>query len=48
MATNMGRRTYDTSTRIRSTRAKDTARRTSGMSGCIYSPCATETGKQGS
>jgi len=47
MATNMGRRTYDTSTRIRSTRAKDTGRRTSGRSARIYSPCATDTGKQG-
>jgi len=40
MAMNTGRRTYDTSTRIRSTRAKDTGRP-------IYSPCATDTGKQG-
>ena len=40
MATNTGRRTYDTSTRIRSTRAEDTAAR-------ICSLCATDTGKQG-
>jgi len=32
MATNRGRRTYDTSTRIRSTWAKDTGRRTRGTS----------------
>jgi len=57
MATNTGRRTYDTFTRICSTWAKDTGRRTSGMSARadvpesaradIYSPCATDTGKQG-
>jgi len=47
MAKNTGRRTYDTSTRIRSTRAKDRGRRTSGMSAHIYSPHATDTGKQG-
>jgi len=41
MATNTGRRTYDTSTRIRGTPAKDAGRRTSG------NPCATDTGKQG-
>jgi len=43
MATNTGRRTYDTSTHIRSTRAKDMGRCTAR----IYSPCATDTGKQG-
>jgi len=47
MATNTGRHTYDTSTRIRSTRAKDMGRRTSCMPACIYSPCATNMGKQG-
>jgi len=47
MATNTGRRTYDTSTRIHSTRAKDTGRRTRGTSARIYSPCATDTGEQG-
>jgi len=40
-------RTYDTSTRIRSTQAKDTGRRASGTSAGVYSPCATDTGKQG-
>ena len=33
--------------RIRSTRAIDTGRRTSGTSAPTYSPCATDTGKQG-
>jgi len=47
VATNTGRRTYDASTRIRSTWAKDTGRRTSGTSTRIYSSCATDTGKQG-
>jgi len=47
MTTNIGRRTYDTFTRIRSTRAKHTGRRASGTSALIYSPCATDTGKQG-
>ena len=47
MATDTGRRTYDTSTRIRSTRAIDTGRRTSGTSAHTYSPCATDMGKQG-
>jgi len=49
MATNTGRHTYDTSARIRSTRAKDTGRRrrTSGTCAHIYSPCATDMGKQG-
>jgi len=43
---NVGRFTYDLSTRIRSTWAKDAGRRTSGMSPHIYSPCAPDTGKQ--
>jgi len=47
MGTNMGRRTYDTSSYIRSKRAKDTGRRTSGTYANIYSLCATDTGKQG-
>jgi len=47
MATNTGRCTYDTSTRIRSTQAKDTSRHTTGTSAHIYSPCATDMGKQG-
>jgi len=47
MATNTGRRTYDTSSHIRSTPVKDTRRRTSGISARICSPCATDTGKQG-
>jgi len=38
MATDTGRHTYDRSTRIRSTRAIDMG---------IYSPCATDMGKQG-
>jgi len=42
MATNTGRRTYDMSTRIRSTRAIDM-----GTSARIYSSCATDMGKQG-
>jgi len=46
MAANTGRHTYDTATRICSTRAKDTGRRT-GTSARIYSRCATDTGKQG-
>jgi len=41
------RRTYNTSTRIRSTRAKDMGRRISGTFARILSPCATDTGKQG-
>jgi len=47
MATNTGRRTYDTSTHIRRTRARDTGRCTGGTSARISSPCATDTGKQG-
>jgi len=47
MATNTGRHTYDTSTRIRSTRAEDPGRRTTGTSARICSPCTTDTGKQG-
>ena len=47
MATNTGRRTYDTSTRIRITRAKYTGIPTLGTSARIYSPYATDTGKQG-
>ena len=45
MATNMGRCTYDMSTSIRSTRAKDMRSRTIRVD--VYSPCATDTGKQG-
>jgi len=44
---NTDRRTYDTSTRICSIRAKDRGRRAGGTSACIYRPCAIDTGKQG-
>jgi len=47
MAMNSGRHTYDMSTCIRSTRPKDTGRCTFGTSARIYSPCATDAGKQG-
>ena len=47
MATNTGRCTYDTSTRICNTWAKDTVRHTSSMSARIYHQCTTDTGKQG-
>jgi len=44
MATNTGSRTYDTSTRVRSTWAIGTGRCTSGKSARTYNPCATDTG----
>jgi len=43
MVRNTSKRTYDAFTRIHSTRAKDTG----FTSAPIYSPCATDTGKQG-
>ena len=45
MAMNTGRCTYDTSTHIRSTQAKDMVRHTAGARTC--SPCTTDMGKQG-